>query len=122
MGSYNKIILIGNIARDNSVKNLENGTILTVNAIAINSPQKSDRQETVFIEFKIFNQKAETFARYTGKGSKVLLEGYLTMDSWTAKDGSKRVTPVVIVNNFVFLSTKSDYAPSYPSKISENDL
>jgi len=109
---YNKVIMIGNITRDNELKYLPNGTALLSNSIATSHKYKSQsgeqKEEVCFLEFSLFGKSAEIFNQYVHKGHRVMLEGRLAFEQWMAQDGTKRSKHALKVDNFKFLESKSN--------------
>ena len=99
----NKYIGIGNLARDNELKE-SNGTKYVYNAIAINKPTKDGKSAAMFISFTAFNKTAELLAKYTGKGSKIAIEGHLNI-SVKEENGKKISTMSLIADSIEFCSS-----------------
>ena len=95
----NKIYILGNLTKDNELKDAGTTKILR-NTLAVKREFKKD--ETDFINITAFNKTAELIAKYTQKGSKLLVEGSLQIGSYE-KDGIKRQTADVIVRNIEFI-------------------
>ncbi|MDR2401721.1 MAG: single-stranded DNA-binding protein [Deferribacteraceae bacterium] len=112
MPNYNRVILAGNLTRDNEYR-LTQGDTLSVlrNAIAVNRKSK-DKEETMYIDIVLFGKQAEIFNSYTSKGRPVLIEGRLNLNTWE-KEGVTRSKHEVIVDNFQFLGSRGDQ-PSAP--------
>jgi len=106
--SYNKVILQGNLTKDNELKFLPSGTAVVTNTVAVTEKYKTKdgqmKEENFFGDFVIF-RGAETFSQYTHKGSKVLIEGKLSTDTWE-KDGKMNYKTKIKVDSFVFLDNK----------------
>lgn len=106
---YNKVILQGNLTKDNSLKYLPNGSLLVKNSIAVTEKYKTkdgqQKEETLFLDITIF-RGAEIFNQYTKKGSKVLVDGKLVLESWTAQDKTNRQKHSLKVESFTFLDSK----------------
>ena len=68
----NKIIITGNVVRDNDVKDTTTTKVLK-NTLAVKREFKKD--ETDFINIVAFSKTAELIAKYTQKGSKLMVEG-----------------------------------------------
>lgn len=101
----NKVIMTGNIVRDMDLSYSASGTAYLRNAIAVNDSFKRD--VTYFHNFVAFGKRAETMAQYLKKGSRVLIEGQLTTSEYE-RDGQKRTSTSISVDNFEFLDRKSD--------------
>lgn len=111
----NKIILIGHLARDIEIRYLPTGTAVAKTNIAVNTNYKDKngekKQEVLFIDLDIFGRSAEIFNQYLHKGSKVLVEGRLKLDTWE-KDGVKHYKHSVLVEKFEFLETRDPASES----------
>ena len=108
---YNKTIMIGNLTRDIELKYLPSGSAVAKSSIASSYKYKSQsgeqKEEVCFLEFNMFGRSAEVANQYLRKGSKVLLEGRLVLEQWTAQDGSTRSRHSLRVEEMKMLDTKS---------------
>ena len=95
----NRVYIIGNLTRDNELKQAGQTQVLK-NTLAVKREFKKD--ETDFINIVAFSKTAELIAKYTQKGSKLLVEGSLQIGSYE-KDGIKRSTADIIVENIEFI-------------------
>jgi single-strand DNA-binding protein len=93
MASFNRVILLGNITRDFEVKYLQSGMAVTELGLAVNDRRKNQQgewvEETTFVDVTLWGRTAEVAAEYLSKGSPVLIEGRLKLDTWET-DGQKR--------------------------------
>jgi single-strand DNA-binding protein len=109
---YNKVILAGNLARDIEVRYLQSGGAIANTAIATSRKFKSQtgeqKEEVMFIDITFFGRTAEIANQYLKKGSKVLVEGRLTLQQWVAQDGTKRSKHAVTVENLQMLGSRDD--------------
>ncbi|MFI4912398.1 MAG: single-stranded DNA-binding protein [Sedimentisphaeraceae bacterium JB056] len=107
MSSYNKIILLGNLTRDPQMSYLPSGTPVVDFGLATNrrwtGQDGQQRDETCFVDCRMFGKRAEVIQRYFKKGAPIFVDGRLTFDSWTAQDGTKRSRHRVSVENFEFV-------------------
>ena len=95
----NRVILTGNVVRDNDVKDTATTKVLK-NTLAVKREFKKD--ETDFVNYVAFSKTAELLEKYTQKGSKLLIQGRIQIGSYE-KDGIKRQTTDVIVRNIEFI-------------------
>jgi single-strand DNA-binding protein len=106
----NHVFLLGNLTRDPEVRYLPSGTPVATFDLAVNERYRDRnqelREETLFIRVETFQRQAETCAQYLKKGSRVLVEGKLRMDSWEAKDGTKRSRILVRGLQVTFLDSR----------------
>ena len=111
---YNKVIMIGNLTRDIELRYIPNGTAIAKSAIATSHKYKAQdgtqKEEVCFLDFSVFGKGAEILNQYVKKGSKVMLEGRLVLEQWTASDGTNRNRHTLRVDNFKFLDSKADSA------------
>jgi len=109
---YNKIILAGNLTRDVEVRYTQSGSAIGNTAIATSRKFKSatgeQKEEVLFVDITFFGRTAEIANQYLRKGSKVLVDGRLKLDQWTAQDGSKRSKHSVTVENLQMLGSKGE--------------
>ncbi len=103
----NKIFLCGRLTKDIDVRITQTGTAVGSFNLAVDrKPTKDGKRETDFISCRAWGKTAEVMSKYLGKGRKVLLEGRIQTGSYTAKDGSKRYTMDVVVEEFEFVDSK----------------
>lgn len=95
----NSISIIGNLVRDNELKYTQSGRAVLSNVVAINEGF-GDKQKTYFIPFVAWEKQAENAANYTGKGSKVAVNGKITSRRFEDKQGNKRTVVEVVANPY----------------------
>ena len=104
---YNKVVLSGNLSKDIEIRYTQAGTAIGNTSIAVNRKFKSAtgelKEEVLFVDLTFFGRTAEIANQYLKKGSQVLIDGRLKLDSWTAQDGSKRSKHSVIVESLQML-------------------
>jgi single-strand DNA-binding protein len=109
MASFNKVILMGNLTRDPEVRYTQGGTAVSEIGLAVNDKRKDAKgewiEETTFVDVTLWGRTAEIAGEYLGKGSSVLVEGRLKLDSWE-KDGQKRSKLRVVAENMRMLGGK----------------
>lgn len=111
MASFNRVILLGNVTRDPEIRYIANGTAVTDIGLAVNDRRKNPNgewvEETTFVEVTLWGRTAEIAGEYLSKGSPVLIEGRLKMDSWEDKQtGQKRSKLKVVGDRMQLLGTK----------------
>lgn len=102
---YSRTIIIGNLARDIEKINTSSGAVLGKGSIAY-SDGYGDKKKTHFIDFVAFSKTAEALNNYTRKGSKVMLEGVIQFEQWTAQDGTNRNKHALRVDTMKMLDSK----------------
>jgi single-strand DNA-binding protein len=93
MASFNRVILVGNLTRDIEIKYTQGGTAVTEAGLAVNDRRKTQSgewiEETTFVDVTMWGRTAEIASEYLSKGSPVLIEGRLKLDTWET-EGQKR--------------------------------
>lgn len=91
---FNKVIIIGNLTRDVELKYLPSGSAVANIGLASSRRYKkqdgTQNDEVCFVDVNLFGRTAEVANQYLKKGSQVLIEGRLTLESWTDQSGQKR--------------------------------
>ncbi len=114
MASYNRVVLLGNLTRDPELRYLPSGMAVVDAGLAVNDRRKApDGQwvdETTFVDVTFFGRTAEVVGEYLTKGSQVLIEGRLKLDTWETSDGQKRSKLKVIAERMQMLGPPSGKA------------
>lgn len=109
---FNKIILVGNLTRDVELRYSQGGAAIAKTALATSRKFSSNgekKEEVCFIDITFFGISAEIANQYLRKGSKILVEGRLTFEQWTDKDGQKRSKHSVTIENMQMLDSKQQH-------------
>ena len=121
---YNRVILVGNLTRDIELRYLPSGSAVGKTGIATNRKFKSasgeQKEEVMFIDLTFFGRTAEIANQYLRKGSKVLVEGRIVLEQWTAQDGTKRSRHSITVENMQMLDSRGDMSSGQNSYGSQN--
>jgi len=96
-GSYNKVILVGNLTRDPEIRYVGSGAAVTKFTLAVNRRSKQ-AEETDYVDIVAWDKLAETCNTYLKKGMSCLVEGRLSIRSYEDKDGNKRKATEVVCN------------------------
>lgn len=104
----NKIILMGNTTKDIELRKTNSGKSVAAFSLAVKRPFTQDT--TDFFNCVAWERTAETLSDYVKKGTKILVEGYLTNREYE-KDGAKRIITEVIVERFHFCESKGGGKP-----------
>jgi len=113
---FNKIILVGNLTRDIELRysqagmGIANTAIATSHKFTVNGEKK---EEVCFVDITFFGRSAEVANQYLRKGSKILVEGRLKLDSWVDQSGQKRSKHTVTVATMQMLDSKGDNQGSH---------
>ena len=101
----NNIVLVGRTTRDPELKFGQSGKAFCKFTLAVNRAYKKD--EVDFINCTAFNKTAELIGEYVRKGNKCGVQGTLQMQRYE-KDGEKRTSYEVIVNQIEFLENNKN--------------
>lgn len=122
MASYNRVILVGNLTRDPDIRYTASGTPLVEVGLAVNDRRKNASgewvDETTFVDVTIWGRTAEVASEYLSKGSPILIEGRLKLDTWETADGQKRSKLRVVCERMQMLG-KGGGAPAQRSRASD---
>jgi single-strand DNA-binding protein len=117
MATFNRVVLAGNLTRDVELRHIPSGTAVCDIGLAINEKVKDASgnwvESAVFVDITLWGRTAEIANEYLTKGSSVLIEGRLKLDSWE-QDGQKRSKLKVIGERMQMLGSKEG-----PRKTSE---
>lgn len=109
MASFNRVILVGNLTRDPELRYIPNGTAVTEVGLAVNDRRKAANgewvEETTFVDVTLWGRTAEVATEYLGKGSSVLIEGRLKLDTWE-KEGKKQSKLRVVGDRMQMLGSR----------------
>lgn len=101
---YNKVVLVGRISTDLELRQTSNGKSYCKFNLAVNRMNDG----TDFIPISVWNKQAENLIQYQKKGSLILVEGSISMNNYTDKDGNKRTSFEVMSYNVQFLNSKGN--------------
>lgn len=110
MASFNRVILVGNLTRDPELRYTPTGTPVCDVGLAVNDRYKNPNGEwverTCFVDVVLWSRTAEVASEYLNKGSPILIEGRLQMDTWEGKEGEKRSKLKVVCEKMQMLGAK----------------
>jgi len=108
----NKVILVGRVGRDPEVRHLDNNATVARFTLATNETYKNKNGEKVtnteWHNLIVWRGLAEIAGRYIKKGTMLYVEGKIRTRSWDDKEGNKRYTTEIEVDNFQMLSSRSE--------------
>ena len=103
----NKVQLIGNLGSDLEIVTLDNGKKLAKFSLDTNEHYKDKNEEkkskTEWYNLIARNKTADLIEQYVTKGKQIAIEGKLSSRSYDDKEGDKRYTTEVIVNELLLL-------------------
>jgi single-strand DNA-binding protein len=118
MANFNRVVLVGRLTRDIELRYTQSGLAVTDMGLAVSEKRKSQSgewvEETTFVDITVWGRTAEVAGEYLNKGSTVLVEGRLKLDTWE-HEGQKRSKLKVVCERLQFLSTKGGSGAGSPN-------
>ena len=121
----NHITIMGRLVRDPELRRTGSGIAVASFCVAVDrdfAPKDGGERKADFINCVAWRQTGEFISKYFTKGRMIVVDGRLEMRDWTDRDGNKRTTAEVIVDNAYFGDSKRDSdsngsyaAPAAPS-------
>ena len=104
----NCVQLTGNICKEIKLNKTENGKIVLKNTIGVSRDRLNADgvKETDFIDFILFEGKAEYLSKYGQKGDKIELSGSLRKDTYKDKEGNYKENNYVLVDIIKILTSR----------------
>lgn len=104
----NSISISGNLGKDAEMRALGDGT--PVLSFSVADSQGRDKQ-SIWWNCAIFGKRAESLQQYLTKGQTVTVNGSVSEREWNDKDGQKRKSMDVRVNDIALQGGKKEEAP-----------
>lgn len=112
MASFNKCTVVGFLGRDPEIKYSGQGTAVCTFSVATTEKRKGRDGEaqdiTTWFSCVAFGKQAEIINQHFQKGSPIYLEGRISLEEWTDKEGGKRNTLKLAVSAFEFIGKASE--------------
>ncbi len=106
----NNVQLIGRLGAKPEIKTFENGKKLANINLATNESYKNQKgekvEETQWHRLTAWGKIAEIAEKYTDKGTEVAISGKLVYNSYEDKQGEKKYTTEIHVNELLLLGSK----------------
>jgi single-strand DNA-binding protein len=120
MSGVNKVILVGHLGADPTMRHTQSGTAVVQFNVATTerfTDRNGERQErTEWHRVVAWAKLAEICNQYLRKGKQVYIEGRLQTRQWEDQSGNKRYTTEVVANNMVMLGRAGDVANDVPAQ------
>jgi single-strand DNA-binding protein len=108
----NKVIILGHLGDDPKTHNFDNGGSITRVPVATTESwkdkqtgEKKSRTEWHTLIFR--NKTGENVEKFFKKGDKILVEGKISSQKYTDKDGNERTAFNIECSNFHFVGSSS---------------
>ena len=106
----NSVQLLGRLTKDPELVQTPTGTSIVNLSLALNrqytTSQGEKKEETTFVDVKMFGPRAEVLNDHVAKGQRIFVEGRLNMERWQTADNQNRQRLVVIAEKFNFVDKR----------------
>jgi len=121
----NQVVLMGRLTRDPELRHTQSGTAVASFTLAVDrgyTSRDGGERQTDFIDCVAWRNTAEFVSKYFVKGQMAAVTGRLQIRDWTDREGGKRRSAEVVVDNVYFTeSKKSREAAGYTAPGARND-
>ena len=105
----NQIVLMGRLTRDPELRRTPNGVAVTSFSLAVDRGfvnKETGERQADFIDCVAWRQTGEFISKYFTKGQMCAVTGRLQIRDWTDREGNKRKSAEVVVDNAYFTESK----------------
>ena len=105
----NHITIMGRLTRDPELRYTQSQTPVASFTLAVDRDfggRDGGEKQTDFIDCVAWRQTAEFVSKYFAKGSMAVVSGRLQIRDWTDREGGKRRSAEVVVDNMYFGESK----------------
>ncbi|MFK7049696.1 MULTISPECIES: single-stranded DNA-binding protein [Flavobacterium] len=104
----NKVQLIGHVGQEPEIKILEGGRKLAKLTLATNEVYYNENKEKVtdtqWHHITAWGKTAEIIENFVNKGKEIMVEGKLTYKNWEDKNGEKRNSTEIVINELLLMN------------------
>jgi len=119
MASFNKIIIVGHLGKDPEIRYMTDGTAVCNFSVATTEKRKDRsgemQENTLWFRVNVWGKQADAVNQYLSKGRQVYVEGRLSQQEYTDKDGNRRTSLEVRATDVQFLGSRGDEGGSSPA-------
>ena len=100
----NHIVLMGRLTRDPELRRTGSGVAVASFTLAVDRDYAAQgaEKETDFVDIVAWRNTAEFVSKYFTKGSMAVVSGRLQIRDWTDREGGKRRSAEIVVDNMYF--------------------
>lgn len=98
----NVVILTGNIGNEIDLRTTPSDKKVCSFSLAV----RESKDETIWVNIVAWNKTAEILDKYAHKGSKIAVNGRLSIRNYNDKEGNKKYVTEVIANSVELLDSK----------------
>ena len=107
--AINTIAISGRLTAAPELRHTGKGTAVACGNIAVDDGY-GENKKTYFFEYAAWGRSGEYLHKYAAKGSPVTMQGKLTQQTWTGKDGKRQSKIVLHINEVVLPPRNRDNA------------
>lgn len=112
MAYLNKVFLLGNLTREPDFRGLPSGQSVCTLGLAVNrrfmSSNGQEQEEPCFVDVAVWGKAAQNCRQYLSKGSQVMVEGRLRLETWEDRNGGGRRSRLsVVAENVQFMNRRN---------------
>lgn len=109
----NHITIMGRIGTDIELRRTGSGVAVASFTVAVDRDFKNGgEKETDWLDCVAWRQTGEFIQKHFAKGRMIVVSGRLQIRNWNDKDGNKRKTAEIVVDNAYFGDSKTSAAPA----------
>ena len=120
----NRAMLIGRLTAKPELRYTNSNVPYARFTIAVNRQfnNQDGNREADFINIVVWRKQAEVICNYFDKGNLIAVEGRIQTGSYDDKDGNKRYTTDVVLEQFHFIESKAQREASSNNMSSNDDI
>ena len=107
----NNVTLLGTLTKDVELRYLPSGSALANLSLAHNTRFKRADGEyderVLYVKASCFGKTAEVINQYFKKGSRILIQGELVLNTWTDNNGNNRQEHSILIEKINFVDKKN---------------
>ena len=107
----NNVTLLGTLTKDVELRYLPSGSALANLSLAHNTRFKRADGEyderVLYVKASCFGKTAEVINQYFKKGSRILIQGELVLNTWKDKNGNNRQEHSILIEKINFVDKKN---------------
>lgn len=114
----NHLTIMGRLCADPELRTTQNEKIPVTSfriAVERNYASRGGERETDFIDVRAWRGTAEVICKYFTRGRMIAIDGRLETQSWTDRDGNRRVSVFIVADSVYFADSKRE-EDAKPSK------
>jgi len=126
--SVNRVILVGNVGKDPEVRQVGESKVANFSLATSESYKNKSSEKVVNVEWHnivVWGKRAEIVEKYVKKGSTLYVEGKNKTRQWEDKEGNKRYSTDVVIEQFggelKFVGKKTESEPKPESQTDFNN-